>query len=116
MSKLPAHPAKGDYRNLRKAAQFNVALPATNRWLALLPDELQPRALLRQFPRIANVIARTWDDQKSLEKFLNELLTDRRGNRQGFPPEVHIELLNIRDYIEGRTPGGDAGQRRTTRR
>ena len=101
MSNLPGHPPKGDRRSLRKAPQLNVALPATNRWLALLPDEIQPRAPLRQFPRIANVMARTWDDQKSLEKFLNDLLTDRRGNRQGFPPEVHIELLNIRDYIEG---------------
>ena len=111
MSNLPGHPPKGDRRSLRKSPQFNIALPATNRWLALLPDEIQPRALLRQFPRIANVMARTWEDQKSLEKFLNDLLADRRGNRQGFPPEVHIELLNIRDYIEGRNARSGRGGR-----
>ena len=95
-------PPERDPRSLRRASQLNLPLPTSQRWVALLPDEIQPRALLHQFPRIANQLARLWDDKKSVETYLNQLLIDQRGKRQGFPPDVHNELLNLRDYIEGR--------------
>lgn len=91
-----------DPRRLRQASQFNLPLPTARRWVALLPGEIQPRALLRTYPRIANIMAALWGNRESFEKYLNDLLIDQRGNRQGFPPDVHIELLNLRDYIEGR--------------
>jgi hypothetical protein len=91
-----------DPRSVRRASQLNLPLPTSQRWVALLPDEVKPRALLQQFPRIANKLARLWGDKKSVETYLNQLLIDRRGHRQGFPPDVQNELLNLRDYIEGR--------------
>ena len=99
---VPDSSPERDPRSLRRAAQLNLPLPNSQRWIALLPDEIQPRALLQQFPRIANKLARLWGDKKSVETYLNQLLIDRRANRRGFPPDVQIELLNLRDYIEGR--------------
>ena len=99
---VPDPPSERDLRSLRQASQFNLPLPTSHRWLALLPGEIQPRALLRQFPRIANIMAALWGNREPFEKYLNDLLIDYRGNRQGFPPDVHVELLNLRDYIEGR--------------
>ncbi len=99
---VPDSPPERDPRSLRRASQLNLPLPTSQRWAALLPDEVQPRALLLQFPRIANKLARLWGDKKSVADYLNQLLIDQRGNRQGFPPEVHNELLNLRDHIEGR--------------
>jgi hypothetical protein len=58
--------------------------------------------LLQRFPRIANKLARLWGDEKSITDYLDHLLIDRRGKRQGFPPDVLNELLNLRDCIEGR--------------
>ncbi len=80
---------------------MNLLLPSTGRWVEILPAAIQPRALIKQFPRVANVLARSWDDRDSGERYLNDLLIDRRGNRQGFPPDVHLELLNLRDHVAG---------------
>jgi hypothetical protein len=91
-------------RSLRRASQLNLPLPTTQRWVSLLPVEIQPRALLQRFPRIANKLARLWGDRESVADYLDHLLVDRRGSRQGFPPDVHNELLNLRDYFEGRYP------------
>ncbi len=88
-----------DPRSLRRAFQLNLLLPITSRWVEILPTEIQPRALISQFPRIANIVARSWDDRDSVERYLNELLIDRRSSRQGFPPDVQLELLNLRDYV-----------------
>jgi hypothetical protein len=93
-----------DPRSLRRASQLNLPLPTAQRWASLLPGEIQPRALLERFPRVANKLARLWGDAESVADYLDQLLIDRRGKRQGFPPDVQNELLNLRDYIEGRYP------------
>jgi hypothetical protein len=68
--------------------------------------EVQPLALLERLPRIANILARLWQDNIGLRLYLDDLLVDRRGGRSGFPPEIHNELLVLREYREGRYPGG----------
>ena len=66
--------------------------------------EVQPRALLQRLPRIANALARLWQDDVRLRFYLDDLLVDRRGGRHGFPPEILNELLVLREYCEGRYP------------
>jgi hypothetical protein len=83
---------------------LNDPLPATLRWMARLPEEIRPLRLLQQFPRIGNVLARSWDDEAALQAYLDSLLADRRGGRRGFPPEVHNELLTLREYVAGHYP------------
>ena len=91
-------------RSDRRARPINQALPATSKWFESLPPEIQPSALMRDFPRIANQIARVWNDAAGLEAYLDALLVDRRGGRRGFPGDVHHELLSLRDYVDGRYP------------
>ena len=70
--------------------------------VARLPANIQPLSLLREFPRIANILARAWPDAPSFAACLDSLLHDRRGGRRGFPGDVQSELLTLRDFIEGR--------------
>jgi hypothetical protein len=88
--------------SLRHAVPYDDLLPATFRWAARLPLEVQPRALMRAFPRIANDLGHAWRDAADFQRLVDDLLTDRRGGRRGFPPEVTEELLVLRDYWQGR--------------
>ena len=88
----------------RRREPFNQLLPATFRWVETFPEAVRPVALLHRFPRIANLLARVWNDEARLRLHLESLLTDRRSGRQGFPPDVHNELLTLRELAEGRYP------------
>ena len=52
-----------DHERLRKAAPASEPLARTLEWVASLPADVQPTALLRHYARIANVIAAIWRDQ-----------------------------------------------------
>ncbi len=93
-----------DPKHLRRAQPLNFALPATWRWVARLPPDIRPLSLLDEFPRIANVLARTWPDAPNFAVYLDSLLHDRRGGRRGFPGHVQSELMMLRDFFEGRYP------------
>src|SRR5512135_96879 len=85
-------PGEEPYKVRRKSAPANVPLPRTLKWADELPPRVRPVALMRQFPRIANLIAANWDDLVQLEIYMDSLLTDKRGGRKGFPSEVTAEL------------------------
>jgi hypothetical protein len=68
-----------DPRNRRWRQPLDQQLPATARWVATLPAEIQPLTLLQRLPRIANDLARVWHDDPELQLHLEELLNDRRG-------------------------------------
>jgi len=55
---------------------------------------------MRRFPRIANQLAAVWSDKPAARSYLDGLLVDDRGNREGFPPDVLRELLSLRLYYE----------------
>ena len=84
----------------RKAAPNNQPFPATFKWMASLPREIRPLALLQQFPRIANMLAQSWHDPASFREYMFDLLIDRRGSRKGFPQDVRSELLRLRTYFD----------------
>ena len=85
---------------LRKAAPNNQPFPATFKWIASLPREIRPLALLQQFPRIANTLAQSSHDPSAFREYMFDLLIDRRGSRQGFPQDVRSELLRLRAYFD----------------
>jgi hypothetical protein len=84
--------AEDQYRSMRKAQPVNTPLPRTQTWIAGLPVDVRPTALMDKFPRIANVLAATWGDSKAFGAYMESLLTDKRGNRRGFPVDVVREL------------------------
>ena len=61
---------------------------------------LYPHKLEARYPRIFDRITRDWGT-KELEAYLNTLIFDTRGDRQGFPPEVMTELFAIMNYHSG---------------
>ena len=72
------------------------------KWVETIPPNVRPNALLRQYPRIANLIAAAWKDHKAFSSYMESLLTDKRGNRKGFPPEVLNELVALQRFYEMR--------------
>ena len=104
MSQIAPLGSPRDPKNLRKWQPYSEPLPVTLRWVAKLPAEVRPFALLRTFPRIANVLARVWNDAAECQSYMEDLMIDRRGNRRGFPLEVLDNLWALRDYYLGRYP------------
>lgn len=68
-------------------------------WIQQLPMAVRPKELIIQFARIANRLAELWSYPKECEKYLNELMIDERGTRQGFPPEVAQELAALHAHF-----------------
>ena len=94
----PGASPKEEHESLRKASPASKPLPRTLEWVAGLPSNVQPTTLLRDYARIANIIAAAWCDSKALRSYMDGLLNDDRGNRQGFPPDVLCELLALREF------------------
>ena len=88
---------------LRKALNEAEGLlrPETKAWLAQLPPDLAPKALALQSPRIANRIASLWGKPLQCEGYLDELLFNdhRTDNRQGFPPNVGLEIMQLKSIM-----------------
>jgi hypothetical protein len=70
------------------------------KWLEKLPEEVQPKLLTEQFPRLLNRISSLWKHPDELMEYLDELLVDSRGGRAGFPMTVALELATLKDYYE----------------
>lgn len=83
----------------RRALQVTLN-EGTLAWLAKLPDALRPKVLPARFPHMANALAARWDDMVALRGYLDALLIDDRGNRQGLPDTVAEELAGLKDYFE----------------
>jgi hypothetical protein len=76
------HPAEA----LRERLEPANALPRVN---------TDPRSALEiQYPRIAEQLVVKWN-QYDCEQFLNGLVMDERGDRQGFPVNVIDDLLML---------------------
>jgi hypothetical protein len=88
------------YLHLRKARPATEPFPGTFKWIARLPHDIRPFVLLRRFPRVANSLATAWSDRDAFRNCLYDLLVDKRGNREGFPPDVLVELLALRKYFD----------------
>lgn len=105
----PADPQ--DWSAWRKAEPATVLLKNTAHWIGSLPAEMQPRTLAAQFPRVANALCANWDDPVSFSGCIDELLTDRRGGRRGFPAPVVSELQALRTYRHWLHAWNPAGKR-----
>ena len=90
------------HKHLRKVAPTDGPLARTLKWSASLPSAVQPTALIRLYPRIANLVAATWRDPKGFAAYMESLLHDQRGNRRGFPSEVRAELATLRRHYDTR--------------
>ena len=91
----------------RKAEPCEELLTTTARWYASLPLNVQPEVLRARFPRIVNGLASGWHDRDITRRYFDDLLTDRRGGRKGFPAEVLEELHTLKTFYEALNPAPD---------
>jgi uncharacterized protein len=65
-------------------------------FLAYLDNDpsLYPSALAQQFPHIFSKLVELMD-KNEFSHYLNDVIFDSRGGRQGFPPEVVSELWKL---------------------
>lgn len=79
------------------------------RWLLDLPALARPLKLSRKFPRIVNRLAQMWLSESQCRRYLDSLVMDERGGRQGFPLDIVIELGNLLSYYDELHPARVAG-------
>jgi hypothetical protein len=102
---------ESDWLPRRKARPYERLLATTAAWCSLLPPDLQPTVLCTSFPRIANGLATGWSDRDATMRYFDDLLTDKRGGRQGFPADVLEELQSLKAYYEAINWPRDGGWR-----
>jgi len=88
-----------DVARLRKANPVNYLLPTSLNWLKSVPEEARPVALATRYARVVNSLAQQWNDRAACDAYLDALLVDRRGNRQGFPTVVQADIRILREYF-----------------
>lgn len=85
----------------RRAQSEPVTLDAkTIQWMAGLPQNLRPNQMATRFPHIANRLAATWNSGEECRRYFDEVLLDRRGDRQGLPERVGSELAALKNHFE----------------
>ena len=95
----PRPPAQhGDPR--RRANPANFLLPASIQWFSDLPVDLRPTTLAAQYPRIVNVLAQSWSSPPACRARFEDLLSDKRGGRRGFPQGIQRELARLRVHYQ----------------
>ena len=97
-------PAQADYSKRRhqpekEDLELGVAGQAL---LASIEQSARPMGLAAAFPRIVNRMARLWKTPREMDRYFEDLLTDTRGHRQGFPLNILMELSTLKDYYQGK--------------
>ena len=75
--------------------------PAAEAFYRNLPEADYPKALIDEYPRIANRIVSMGNNKAVLAPYFESLLSDFRGTRQGFPFPVLSNIQNLYDIMVG---------------
>jgi len=65
-----------------------------------LPEALVPVELAARYPRIANRLARLWEQVQPCRAYFDDLRIDWRLGRQGFPGGIQQELDALFGYYQ----------------
>ncbi len=87
-----------NWEDRRTPAVTETLRDTTAEWLAELPEAVRPRQLALRYARLANRLCDLWKDAAKCARLLDELMTDRRGGRKGFPLQVASELATLRVF------------------
>ena len=68
--------------------------------LASIEEATRPTKLAAAFPRIVNRMASLWRSPRQMDLYFEDLLTDTRGGRQGFPLGILMELSALKEYYQ----------------
>jgi hypothetical protein len=94
--------ASNKFDHLRKDldAKHLKVKRSTIEWARSIPSALRPRALVINYPRIANSLAEAWKNPRLFERQLRALMHDDRGGRKGFGFDVVQDLANLSTYFQ----------------
>jgi hypothetical protein len=101
-SSLKPAAAQQDFAKARHApdrTDFQLTLEG-DALLASIPPEARPKTLAVKFPRIVNRMATLWRSPRQMDLYFEDLLTDSRGGRQGFPLSIITELSALKEYYQ----------------
>ena len=95
-----------DYSKTRHApSKDDLELSAAAKVLLdSLDESVRPTRLAAAFPRIVNRMAGLWRSPRQMDRYFDDLLTDTRGNRQGFPLAILMELTSLKDHYLTKFP------------
>jgi ankyrin repeat protein len=68
-----------------------------------------PHLLEAKYPRIAEKIAELWNSPKKSTDYFTDLLIDKRGGRQGFPPDIAREIFLLSVYYDNARANENTG-------
>jgi hypothetical protein len=68
--------------------------------MSALDQSLRPAVLAARYPRIVNKVAELWRRPRLMDRYFDELLLDDRGNRQGFPLDILLELTALKEHYQ----------------
>ena len=54
-----------------------------------------PHQLVARFPHVARHMESHWNDAQAMADYFTELMISKRPNRQGFPPDVAMEIMSL---------------------
>jgi hypothetical protein len=99
MSAKPEGPggAPGGFRRTENPEDLRLST-AGEAFLASLDETVRPAQLAVRYPRIVNKMAQLWRQPRQMDRYLDELLMDTRGKRQGFPLQVLGELVALKEH------------------
>lgn len=89
-----------DWSARRTAKPANYLLRPALEWFKQLPSDVRPVALADQYPRVLNLIVSDWNTPGACRARLDDLLSDRRGSRQGFPANIQAEIRVLRGHYD----------------
>jgi hypothetical protein len=90
---IEAKAASQTWERRSQRPEDGQVLGHTDNWLTALPMGVRPVYLQKDFPRIANDLARLWADTSALDRYFAEKEFSPRRGRRGFPPLIKEELL-----------------------
>ena len=97
-------PAQVDYSKRRhQPEEDDLELSAAGQaLLASIEEPARPKELAASFPRIVNHMAKLWKMPREMDRYFEDLLTDTRGKRKGFPLNILMELSTLKDYYQAK--------------
>lgn len=70
-------------------------------------SKLYPHQTEAKYPRIVEKISILWGTV-AMHRYFNEILFDDRGDREGFPADVMLELFALSNFHESAKPSRSA--------
>ncbi len=71
---------------------------AAQKLIATLPKDLSLLHLYSDFPHVLNKLAAAWSHAPVFYALMDQYLLDKRGDRQGFPFRVAVELSRLSEH------------------